>query len=205
MNKDLIINAGKFVDSRGWVPATSGNISCRFAEDRFAITASGKDKGNLTSSDILLANINEPPPLGSSAETLLHLHLYKRDPNIGAVIHTHSRASVLMSRLAARAGEIVFFGWELQKAFAGITDHLSYVRVPVFHNSQDMLMLATKITACMDTYPERHSVLGDIYAPGYLLAGHGVYVWGKDMNEALRHLVAMETLLDYELTLKGIN
>jgi methylthioribulose-1-phosphate dehydratase len=33
----------------------------------------------------------------------------------------------------------------------------------------------------------------------YLIAGHGLYAWGRDMAEARRHTVALEHLLTYEL------
>ena len=35
----------------------------------------------------------------------------------------------------------------------------------------------------------------------YLIRGHGVYTWGKDINECFRHLEALENLLGYQLEL----
>ena len=32
---------------------------------------------------------------------------------------------------------------------------------------------------------------------GYLIAGHGIYTWGRDLTECLRHLEAIEYLFDY--------
>ncbi len=40
-----IIAAGRRMDTRGWVPATAGNISVRLDANRIAITRSGGHKG----------------------------------------------------------------------------------------------------------------------------------------------------------------
>lgn len=51
-----LMEAGRFIDSRGWVPATSGNFSARLADGRIAITVSGRHKGRLTQADIMLVD-----------------------------------------------------------------------------------------------------------------------------------------------------
>ena len=42
-----LIEAGRFINSQGWVPATSGNFSARLADGSIAITVSGRHKGHL--------------------------------------------------------------------------------------------------------------------------------------------------------------
>jgi 2,3-diketo-5-methylthio-1-phosphopentane phosphatase len=92
--------------ARGWVDATSGNFSARVDACRIAITRSGLDKGRARPADLVFVEIDgvvgvggagvpagavgSPPP---SAETPLHLALYRWSPLIGAVAHTHSRIS----------------------------------------------------------------------------------------------------------------
>jgi ribulose-5-phosphate 4-epimerase/fuculose-1-phosphate aldolase len=49
-----LIDAGRFIDSKGWVPATSGNFSARLPNGTIAITVSGKHKGQLQLDDIML-------------------------------------------------------------------------------------------------------------------------------------------------------
>lgn len=41
-----IMQAGRRMDARGWVPATAGNLSCRLADGRIAITRSGGTKAS---------------------------------------------------------------------------------------------------------------------------------------------------------------
>ena len=178
----------------GWVPATSGNFSVRAAEGRIAVTRSGCDKGALQPSDIVTFALDGPIPAGVSAETPLHVARYKADPEIGAVFHVHSANAALLSRLKSGAPHLRLAGWELQKAFAGVSSHETAVTVPVFANDQDTGRLAAKIEAALGQLP------GDsIAAPGYLLAGHGLYAWGAAPKDAERHLEAFDALFALEL------
>jgi methylthioribulose-1-phosphate dehydratase len=130
-----------------------------------------------------------------SAETLLHTQLYRRFPEVGCILHTHSKAQTVASRLFAAQGHITFEGYELQKAFRGNDTHEAAVRVPVLPNSQDMPALAARVEAELDRGP----------LWGYLIEGHGLYAWGRDMAEARRHLEAFEFLLDCELELRRLH
>ena len=38
--------------------------------------------------------------------------------------------------------------------------------------------------------------------PAYLLGGHGLYAWGADAEEARRHVIALDVLLQSELELR---
>ena len=69
-----IIEAGQFLYSRGWSPATSSNYSARLTSAEVLVTASGKHKGQLTADDLLAVDMNGLSlELGKnpSAETLL--------------------------------------------------------------------------------------------------------------------------------------
>jgi methylthioribulose-1-phosphate dehydratase len=185
-----IIGAGRFVDARGWVPATSGNLSARGAPGRIAITASGVDKGALQARDVMTIPLDQPPPVGCSAEAGLHLALYRRLPAIGAVVHVHSPHATVLSRRLETAGAVVLEGYELMKAFAGVRTHATRLTVPIFPNSQDIGYLAEAVDERLGLNPA---------APGYLLASHGLYAWGSTMREALRHAEAFEFLFGCEL------
>lgn len=190
-----IVEAGRLLYARGQVPATSGNLSARLGAERVAITASGRHKGMLRPEDVLVVDL-EGRPVGSelrpSAETLLHLQLYRRSAEVGAVLHTHSLPTTLLSRLVGTAVELA--GYELLKALRGIGTHDTRVVVPVFPNTQDIAALARQVDAYM---------AGGEAVWGYLISGHGFYTWGRDMQEALRHLEAFEFLFECELRARG--
>jgi methylthioribulose-1-phosphate dehydratase len=190
-----LIAAGRFIDQKGWVPATSGNFSARLPDGRIAITVSGIHKGHLEADDIMLIDAQGHALDGKkpSAETLLHTSLYRRFPDAQAVLHPHSVNATLISKLFA--DEIVLEDYELLKAFSGIDTHESRIVIPIFPNDQNIPRLAEKV----EQYLDQHGAI-----QAYLIAGHGLYTWGASVKEALRHLEALEFLFDCELRLHGV-
>lgn len=190
-----LIEAGRFIHAQGWVPATSGNFSARLSDGSIAITVSGKHKGELVAEDIMRIDEEGKPLDGKkpSAETLLHVSIYRRYPWVGAVLHPHSPNAMLVSRLFAH--ELVLQDYELLKALEGIDTHESRIVVPIFANDQNIPRLSLKV----EEYIEIH---GDIY--GYIIAGHGFYTWGSSVKDALRHVEALEYLFDIEMRLHGL-
>ena len=182
----------------GWTPATSSNFSMRMDARHAAITVSGRDKGRLSVDDIMVVDFKGQPvatPQRPSAETLLHTQLYARDPGIGCVLHTHSRVQTVSSRLFAAQGHVRLEGYELLKAFAGNQTHEMAIDVPVLPNTQDMPALAEQVERLLDAGP----------LWGYLIDGHGLYAWGRDMAQARRHLDAFEFLFACELDLRRLH
>jgi methylthioribulose-1-phosphate dehydratase len=192
-----IVDNTRELSALGWTPATSSNFSMRLDGRLAAITVSGRDKGKLSDADIMVVDW-DGKAVGSdhrpSAETLLHTQLYRRFPDVGCVLHTHSRVQTVASRLFAPAGHLRLEGYELLKAFAGNTTHEMSIDVPVLPNSQDIPALAARI--------ERLTYSGPLW--GYLIDGHGLYAWGRDMPEARRHIEAFEFLFACELDLRRL-
>jgi len=145
----------------------------------------------------MLVNLDGEPvgtTLKPSAETLLHTQLYARFPEVNCVLHTHSLVQTVASRLYALEGRIHLQGYELLKALHGNITHDTALDVPVFPNTQDMPALAVQVENALDN--------GPIW--GYLIDGHGLYAWGRDLDEARRHLEAFEFLLACELELRKL-
>lgn len=190
-----LIDAGSYIHSRGWVPATSGNFSTRLPDGRIAITVSGKHKGRLTESDIMLidADGHALDARRPSAETLLHTSIYRLYPDVNAVLHPHSPNATLASRLFAE--RVVLEDYELLKAFEDVTTHESRVVVPIFPNDQNIPHLTLRVESYLALHPETRA---------YIIAGHGFYTWGKQLDDALRHVEALEFLFDLEIRLHGV-
>lgn len=194
----IIAETGAELAARGLTPATSSNFSMRLDEEHIAVTISGRDKGHLDVDDVMVVDLDGQPVATSarpSAETLLHTQIYRRFPRARAVLHTHSHAQSVASRLYAKEGRVRFEGWELQKAISGYTTHDSVLDLPVFPNTQEMPELVARIDAWLDAGKPLH---------GYLIDGHGIYTWGVDMAETRRHIEAFEFLLNCELDLKRL-
>lgn len=192
-----LIDITRGLSARGWTPATSSNFSMRIDERHAAITVSGRDKGKLSERDFMAVDMKGHPVATEqrpSAETLLHTQLYQRFPEVGCVLHTHSHAQTVASLLYEDGGHLPLAGYELLKALAGNTTHETRLDLPVLANSQDMPDLVDAV--------ERHLDAGPHW--GYLIAGHGLYAWGRDGDEALRHLEALEFMIACELDLRRL-
>jgi methylthioribulose-1-phosphate dehydratase len=194
-----LVDAGRELAARGWTPATSGNFSARLDHEHVAITVSGRDKGRLGTADIMLVDAAGKAldaRQRSSAETALHMQIYRRFTDAGAVLHTHSHTQTVAARLYAEAGSVRFEGWELQKAISGRTTHAEVLELPVFANTQHMPDLVSLVDAWLEAGKPLH---------GYLIDGHGLYAWGRDLAEAMRHLEALDFLLGCELDLRRLS
>ena len=188
-----LVAIGAAFDARGWVPATSGNFSARLANGAIAITASGRQKGRLAEADIMTVNLAGTALHGGrpSAETALHLQLYRLFPEVGAVLHTHSPGAVALSRAFPRLDAWTIEGHELLKALPGQTTHEARVSLPIVANDQNIAALAEAIEPRLTAAPR---------PPAYLIRGHGLYAWGRDTAEAERVVEALEWLFAVDLT-----
>jgi len=180
-----------FLHQKGFAPATSSNYSFRLpGEEHIHISSSGVDKGVFTEEDLMLVDKVGVPIKDNrkpSAETLLHTMIYERLSQVGCVLHTHTVYNTTLSAIFEQKGNLRLEGFEVLKGLSGISTHDSYVDVPVFPNSQDMPLLASQIESYWDSHPEM---------PGFLLAGHGLYTWGKTIAEAKRHIEVFEFLFE---------
>ncbi|MCO7190086.1 MULTISPECIES: methylthioribulose 1-phosphate dehydratase [unclassified Pseudoalteromonas] len=190
--KHALIEAGGWLSEQGWVPATGGNFSIR-TEQGFVVTASGHDKGALQPEHFLEFDIEGTQTAGTgnpSAETELHLALYALSPRTHCILHTHSVAATVLSRLTAHHS-LDITGYEMQKALHGYTSHLETLAIPVFDNDQDIPALAGRVAEYHSHTPIQH---------GVLIRGHGLYAMGGDITETRRHIEALEFLFNCELT-----
>jgi len=178
--------------TRGWMLGTSGNLSAVVEREplRLAITPSGADKGELFSAQILL--IDDDCKILSehggkpSDESPLHVMIAKNF-NAGAVLHTHSVWSTILSEEYFADGGMVIEGYEMLKGLRGVGTHLHREWVPIVDNSQDMQQLAQTINDVLTHSTNAHAVL---------LRRHGLYTWGQDLKEAKRHVEILEFLLE---------
>lgn len=176
---------------RGWVFGTSGNLSAVVSERplRLAITPTGLDKGALDAAQFLEIDETARVVRGSglpSAETGLHLAIV-RARGAGAVLHTHSMWSTLLSDSFAADGAVPLEGFEMLKGLSGVRTHEHREILPIFENSQNIAQLAEQVEALLKRDSAVH---------GFLLRRHGLYTWGQDLAEAKRHVEILEFLLE---------
>ena len=179
---------------RGWSVGTSSNYSVVIQRHplQMLITASGKDKGWLRTEDILRIDARggllEPGTARPSAETWLHVVLAGQ-PDVGAVLHTHSVWGTLLSDWYFPDGGFVIEGYEMLKGLAGVTTHESSAWIEIFENTQDIRALAEQVKRGLRR-PE------GLLEHGFLIRRHGLYTWGRDLGEARRHVEVLEFLFE---------
>jgi methylthioribulose-1-phosphate dehydratase len=188
--QQAIVAVGRWLDGKGWAPATSGNYSARLDDGNFAVTVSGRHKGRLTPDDVMRVDAQGLSLDGKrpSAETALHLAVYRAFPAVGAVLHSHSPDAVGLSR-AVRGDGYALAGHEMLKALPGIATHDTTATLPIVANSQDMAEIDAAITP---------RLLAPGAIPAYLIRSHGLYGWGHDMAEAERVIEAIEWMIAAE-------
>ena len=184
-----IITIGSRLDLRGLAPATAGNYSMRLNDGTIAITVSGAHKGRLAPDQVMRVATDGTALDGKrpSAETLLHCLVYAVDPQVGAILHTHSIAGTVLSRALVGQSTIVLSGYELLKVFPGTDTHDTSIALPLVDNSQDMAALAAQLRPLLQAQAP--------LVPGFYIRGHGLYAWGPTMDAAEYLTEAVEFLL----------
>jgi methylthioribulose-1-phosphate dehydratase len=189
--RDLAAIGRRFY-ARGWVLGTSGNFSAVASREplRLAMTATSVHKGHLRGHHILQVDENGTVVGKStsrpSAEALLHLEIVRRRA-AGAVLHTHSIWSTILSGAPVHQDGIAIEGFEMLKGLDGVRTHEHREFIPIVDNDQDM----TRLAAVVGNTLERHT-----NAHAFLLRRHGLYTWGATLADAERHVEILEFLFE---------
>ena len=163
-----IIDAGNQMINSALVIGTWGNISVRIAdEDLIAITPSGVDYDKLISENIPIIDFEGNLIDGNmkpSIELPMHLEIYKKRPDIGAIVHTHSTYCTAM----AIARKPIPASCEDLIQIVGGNVRVSEYRLP---GTDDLGKVA------VEALDERNAVL---------LANHGLLAAGKNLKETIK-------------------
>ena len=101
-----IVQVGQLMYKKGFISASDGNISARIAPNRLLITPSGLHKGFLDPGDILMIDEDGKRvgpgsitnrKLKPTSERPLHLEVYRKRPDIDAVVHAHPPITIALS------------------------------------------------------------------------------------------------------------
>jgi L-ribulose-5-phosphate 4-epimerase len=172
----------------GLVILTWGNVS---GADRqagvMAIKPSGVDYAKLTPDDIVVVNIADGKVIEGkarpSSDTPTHLHFYRVFPNIGGVVHTHSRHATAW----AQAGrELPCYGTTHADHFGGtvpVARMLTHAEIGSGYEEHTGRIVE-------ECFKQRGISPDDV--PGVLLHGHAPFTWGKSPQKALDNAIALE-------------
>ncbi len=147
----------------------SGNASIATAEQVW-VTPTGACADTLQADELIACSPGEEAPSGASLDAPLHLAVYAANPLAGAVLHSHGPYTVAWS----------FCGKDFLPAdFEG---QLYFPRVPVLTIPFDRYLQqsSSQVADCLREYPI------------CVVRGHGVYSWGKTMNQAYKWTCSLE-------------
>lgn len=181
-----IIETGKRLYDRGYLIATSGNISARLPDGNVLITASQTRKYNLHEDDICTCRPDGSMIDGDkkkSSEYRLHFNFYNQRSDVAAIVHAHPPHSIAAS-LAT-----ITFDYPILPETAltlGVIPTIPYIS-PGSQELADALMPHIK----------EHNA--------FILKRHGVFAIGTNLDEAFDRLEMVEhtAQIAYMLSLKG--
>ncbi len=186
--KAEVCRVNKALVDSGLVILTWGNVS---GADRqagvMAIKPSGVDYARLTPDDIVVVNIADGKVIEGkarpSSDTPTHLHLYRAFPNIGGVVHTHSRHATAW----AQAGrELPCYGTTHADHFGGTVPVARFLTAEEIASGYE----ANTGVVIEESFTQRNVSPDDV--PGVLVRGHAPFTWGKTPQKALDNSIALE-------------
>ena len=198
--KKQVYEANMELPKRGLVTYTWGNVSGIDRESGiFAIKPSGVEYEELKPEDMVLVNLDGEVVEGKykpSSDTATHVELYKKYPEIGGVVHTHSTYAVAW----AQAGrDIPLYGTTHADYFCG--------PIPCTRNlTPEEIDAAYEVNTgkvIIETFEERG--INTKYVPGVICKNHGPFTWGKDANDAVHNAVVLEEVAKMAYRARLIN
>ena len=174
LRKELI-QVGKLLYQKNFVVAAEGNISIKLEKDKILVTPSGLNKGFLSEKELVVVDSNGQKLSGflnPSSELKMHLAVYRKRPDLKAVVHAHPPYATALT-VAGESLERFF----LPEAV------LSLDKVP-------LSSYATPTTAEVPKAIENLITQSDTI----LLKNHGVLAGGKELWEAFFKMEMVEKL-----------
>ena len=192
--KEEVCQANLELPARGVVLYTWGNVS---GIDRktglVVIKPSGVPYEGMKSEDIVVVDLEGHVIEGNlrpSSDTPTHLALYRRFPEIGGVVHTHSTHAVIF----AQAGKSI-------PALGTTHADYFYGEVPVSRSltQEEVEEDYEGNTGKVIIEAVEQSGKAPLAVPAVLVRNHGPFTWGKTPAEAVYHSVVLEKVAEMAL------
>ncbi len=198
--KRAVYEANMLLPAYGLVTFTWGNVS---AIDRktglVVIKPSGVDYNTMKPEDMVVVDLDGSRVEGAlrpSSDTATHVEIYKAFPQVGGIVHTHSKWSAAWAQ-ASR--DIPCYGTTHADYFYGdipCARDLTASEIESGYEKNTGLVI-------VETFAGRG--LDPVMMPGVLVSHHGPFVWGKDAAEAVHNAVVLETVAEMAAHAEMIN
>lgn len=199
--KERVFQANHDLVKYGLVHLTWGNASA-ITEDRtrIIIKPSGIDYEQMSPEDMVVVNPEGQVVDGKwkpSSDTPTHLYLYQHFPTLGGVVHTHSTWATVFAQ--ARR-DIRCYGTTHADHFYGsvpVTRPLTKTEVQEDYEKNTGVVIVERFEDRSHRFPIRNYVpkpLNPDEIPGVLVAGHGPFSWGPNVEAAVKNAAALEQI-----------
>ncbi|EKF9638120.1 L-ribulose-5-phosphate 4-epimerase [Vibrio cholerae] len=198
--KQRVLNANLKLPKYGLVTFTWGNVS-EIDRERgvLAIKPSGVEYDAMCAEDIVIVDLTGKVvegKLNPSSDTATHIELYRAFPDVGGVVHTHSRSATIW----AQAGiDIPALGTTHADYFYGdipCTRKLSHSEIAGEYEKNTGLVIVEEF---------RHRHIDPMAVPSVIVAGHAPFSWGKNAEDAVHNAVVLEEISAMALATRSLN
>ena len=186
--KETVLKANLLLPKHGLVTFTWGNVSGVDREQGLmVIKPSGVEYDEMCAGDMVVVSLETGERVEGrykpSSDTPTHIALYRAFPNIGGVVHTHSRWATSF----AQAGRgIPAFGTTQGDYFYGEIPCTRLMTPEEIHGEYEL----ETGNVIIETYKERG--INPDYVPACLVHSHGPFAWGTDPMNAVHNSVVLE-------------
>jgi L-ribulose-5-phosphate 4-epimerase len=198
--KERVLNANLLLPKYHLVTFTWGNVSEIDREKGvIAIKPSGVEYSNMKLDDIvvvsLMGDIVEGK-LNPSSDTATHIELYKAFPQIGGIVHTHSRYATIWAQAEL---DIPALGTTHADYFYGdvpCTRELTNSEIAIDYEKNTGLVIVEEF---------KRRGLDPVAMPGAIISGHAPFCWGKNALDAVHNAVVLEEVAMMALATRQLN
>lgn len=167
-----IIRFCERLDRKGWVANHDGNITVRLAGGGFVATPTARFKGDLAEEDLVELD-SAGKGKGAFSELAVHLRIYGARPNAQAVVHAHPPAAT-----AVGCANQEMLTWAIPEAVVSLGPGVPLAGLAL-PNSDGLWTELDPLLAHYDAV---------------MIAGNGVFAWGKTVEQAYLRLELVEHL-----------
>jgi L-fuculose-phosphate aldolase len=173
-----IIRYSHRLDQKGWVANHDGNISIRLASGGFAATPTARQKGDLSEEDVIEVDGAGKKTAGTGgpfSEMAVHLKIYQARSEVQAVVHAHPTSAT-----AVGCANQEMMTWAIPEAVVSLGPGIPLVGLAP-PNSPALFSELQPLLAHYDAV---------------MVAGNGVFTWGKTLEQAFLRMELVEHLAD---------
>lgn len=198
--KETVLTANLALPEYGLVTFTWGNVSEIDRKQKvIAIKPSGVEYSTMKKEDIVIVDLDGnrlEGNLNPSSDTATHIELYKAFPQIGGIVHTHSRYATIWAQAEM---DIPALGTTHADYFYGdipCTRRLTDAEINTDYEKNTGLVIVSE-------FKQRN--IDPVAMPGVIVSGHAPFCWGKNAMDAVHNAVVLEEIAMMALETRRLN